>query len=57
LNPGFASGREKLLDPTVPEALDHAYSVARHYSPVQRMSLWAVGYLEQNLPSGAKAHL
>jgi hypothetical protein len=24
LNSGFASGSEELLDPTVPEALDHA---------------------------------
>jgi hypothetical protein len=39
LNPSFASGGEKLLDPTMPEALDHAYSVARHFSLVKQVNL------------------
>jgi hypothetical protein len=40
LNSSLASGSEELLDPTMPEALDHLYSVALHVSLVeqQRMS-------------------
>ena len=34
LNSGLAPGGEELLYASVPEALDHAYSVARHYSDV-----------------------
>ena len=36
LNASFATGGEKLLDPLMPEALDHAYSVARHFSLVKQ---------------------
>lgn len=39
LNSSFASSSEKLLDSTVPEALDHAYSVARHFSHVKKDAL------------------
>jgi hypothetical protein len=39
LNPSFAPGGEKLLDPTMPEALDHVYSVALHFSLVKREAL------------------
>jgi hypothetical protein len=35
LDSSFASGREELLDASVPEALNHAYSVARQYSVVK----------------------
>jgi hypothetical protein len=38
-NSSFAFGGEKLLDPTMPEALDHAYSVARHFSLVKQVDL------------------
>jgi len=39
LNSSFASGSEELLDSTMPEALDHAYSVARRYSLVKHADL------------------
>jgi hypothetical protein len=39
LNSSFAPGGEKLLDPTMPEALDHVYSVALHFSLVKREAL------------------
>ena len=37
LNSSFASGREESFDAGVPEALNHVYSVARHYSAVKRL--------------------
>jgi hypothetical protein len=37
LNSSFASGSEELFDPTMPEALDHAYSVALQFSLVKHI--------------------
>lgn len=37
LNSSFASGQEESFDAGVPEALNHVYSVARHYSAVKRL--------------------
>jgi hypothetical protein len=37
LNSSFTSGGEEALDAVMPEALDHAYSVALHYSGVKRL--------------------
>jgi len=37
LNPCFASGREESFNTGVPEALDHVYSVARHYPAVKQL--------------------
>jgi hypothetical protein len=36
LNSSFAPSSEEFLDPAMPEALDHAYSVARHISLVKQ---------------------
>jgi hypothetical protein len=38
LNSSFASSGEEFFDATMPEALDHAYSVARHYSLVKHVN-------------------
>ena len=35
----FASGSEESLDAVMPEALDHSYSVALHYSGVKRLPI------------------
>jgi hypothetical protein len=37
LDSGFTSGREESFDASVPEALNHVYSVARRYSVVKRL--------------------
>jgi len=39
LNSSFAPGGEKFLDSTMPEVLDHAYSVALHISLVKQVNL------------------
>lgn len=43
LNSRFASGGEELLDSAMPEALDHAYSVARHFSLVEQAAAAPAG--------------
>ena len=40
LNSRFASGGEELFDAGMPEALDHAYSVSRHFSAFKQ-NTWA----------------
>ena len=36
LNSSLTSSSEEFLDPTMPEALDHVYSVALHFSLVKQ---------------------
>jgi hypothetical protein len=39
LDPSLASGSEEFLDTSMPEALDHVYSGARHASEVKQKDI------------------
>lgn len=54
LNSCLASGGEEFLDAGMPEALNHVYSVARHYSAVKWLPENGNPESSEPLPQGDK---